>query len=190
MEEVKIFNGKLNLDNSLYRMPPNDFIAALNISRILEVIHNINGNILVNNPYLYITAGAVNKEIGRYEDRTRNRIYYFIWNSVNYHLICYYDAGLNTIVKVLKNLTDTASVDILEFNPSFKINHIDIIYRDDDGDLLMWCTGNTTPKCANVKRLINGDYPVLKKAFIEQAKKPFLKPLTAVYGNDATRNSN
>ena len=52
MEEVKIFNGKLNLDNSLYRMPPNDFIAALNISRNLEVIHNITGNILVNNPYL------------------------------------------------------------------------------------------------------------------------------------------
>ncbi len=191
MVEVKIFNGKLNKDNSEYRLPPNDFTDALNISRNnTEIVHNLNGNVLVANSYLYTAGGAVNKEIGRREDITRNRVYYFVWNSLNYHLICYYDAGLDTIVKVLKNLTDTGGIDILGWNPSYRINHIDIIYRDDDGDLVSFTDGYTTPKCANVKRLINGDYPVVKKAFIEQAKKPFLKPLTAVYGNDATRNSN
>ena len=189
MVEVKNFNGKLNLDGSPFRLPNGDYADALNISRNKsEVVHNIIGNQLIPNSFLGSTG--VNKEIGRHEDITRNRIYYFVWNSNLAHLICYYDAGLNTIVKVLKNLTDTGGIDILEFDPSYKINHIDIIYRDIDGDLLMWCTGNATPKCANVKKLINGSYPVLKKAFIEQAKKPFIKPLTAVYGNDATRNAN
>ena len=189
MVEVKTFNGKLNMDDSPFRLPSGDYTDALNISRNnSEVVHNITGNQLVTNSFLGGTG--VNKVIGRHEDITRNRIYYFVWNSNLSHLICYYDAGLNTIVKVLKNLTDTGSIDILGFDPSYRINHIDIIYRDDDGDLLMWCTGNATPKCANVKRLINGDYPVVKKAFIEQAKKPFLSPPVCVYGTDLAKNSN
>ncbi len=187
--EIKSFNGKLNYDNSPYKLPSDDYIDAYNISRNNTLVpHNLSGNVLVTNSSLHGTG--VNKVIGRHEDVTRNRIYYFVWNSDDYHLICYYDAGLDTIVKVLANLTDTGSVDILEFDPSYRINHVDIFYRDSEGDLLMFCAGNSSPKCLNVKSLINGVYTVVKKSFIEQAKPPFLTPPVAVYGTDTAKNSN
>lgn len=187
--EVKNFSGKLNLDNSPLRLPPNDHVQALNITRNnSEIVHNLAGNVLVNNPYL--SNEGVNKRIGHKEDVTRNRVYEFIWNSENFDVISYYDAALDQHVKVVQNLLDTDNIDVLHFDPSYRINHIDIIYRDDDGDLLMWCTGNATPKCGNVTRLVNVEFPILKEAFIEMAKKPTLSPPLCIYGTDLTRNAN
>lgn len=188
MEEIKILNGKLNLDASQYRMPPNDFIDALNITRNnTEVVHNLNGNILVNNPYLYTTGSTVNKKIGEREDRTRNRIYYLIWNSDNYDVICYYDGITGTIVKLLQNLVDTASVDVTQFNPSYRINHIDIIYRD-EGDLIYWTDGLNSPREINTGTILT--YGVVTEAFIEAAKRPPLQIPVCIYGNDSTKLTN
>lgn len=187
--EVKTFTGKLNTDNDPLKLPPNDHSQALNITRNnSEVVHNIAGNILVTNPYL--SDVGINKRIGHKEDIPRNRVYEFIWNSHNFHLISYYNAGTDQHVKIFQNITDSGGFDILHFDPSYRINHVDIIYRDDDGDLVTWCTGNATPKCLNEKRIRNSEYPILKETFIEMAKKPFLMPPTCVYGTDTTRNAN
>lgn len=188
----RILNGKLNLDVSNYALPPGDYVDALNITRDSKgdgkdgIISNINGNILVN----YTLPSGDCKVIGSYADVVRNRVYFFIWNSNGNHLWLYYDGGLITIVKILEDLTDTANVAVLNFNPSKKINHIDVINRDDDGDLVFWTDGNTTPKCANVTRILNADYSVVKSAFIETAKKPFLSSPTVAYGTDTSRTSN
>ena len=127
--ELKLLNGKLNTDNSPYKLPPNDFVDALNITRNnLEVVYNLTGNLLVANTNLH--GSGTNKVIGSYSDKTRNRVYQFVWNSLGYHLICYYDVKLNVFVKLLKSKTDSDTIDILGWNPSYRINHIDIIYRD------------------------------------------------------------
>lgn len=187
----RIWNGKLNLDTQNFRVPDGDFIEALNITRDSPgegndvVVTNVIGNELV----AYTLPAGTNKVIGTFADKVRNRVYYFIWNSNNFDLILYYDRGEDVIVKLIKNITDTDG-DVLDFNPSKKINHVDIIYSETNGDLLFWTDGNTTPKKLNVERIENGDYSTIKTAFIEAAKAPFIEPPTCAYGSDATRNSN
>jgi len=186
----RAFNGKLNLDTSDYRMPQADYSDALNITRDAQgegqdmVVTNIVGNTLV--AYSLI---ATNKEIGHFPDPVRNRIYYFIWNSEGFHLWLYYDKTTDTIVKIIQDLVDTDNIPVLNFDPSKRINHIDIIYRD-EGDLIFWTDGNTTPKCANVQTILDGTYGVIKSAYIELAKMPPLLPPTSVYGNDTAKTGN
>lgn len=189
----RIFNGKMSLDVSPYRVAPSDYIDALNITTDAQgegkdrVVSNIPGNVLV--PYT-LPAGQ-NKSIGRYEDIVRNRIYDFIWNSNGNHLVRFFDPATDTITTLIEDLTDTNNVPVLDFNPSKRVNHVDIIYRDEnEGDLIFWTDGNTAPKKMNVLKIENDDYSVIKAAFIEIAKAPFLSAPTAVYGSDTTRNAN
>ena len=186
------FNGKMNLDSSENKMPQGDYSNALNITRDSQEgsQDNIVTNILGNQRVLYTLPAGTNKRIGSKADVKRNRIYYFIWNSNGNNLWLYYDKNTDTITKILEDLTDTDNIPVLDFNPSKKINHIDIFYRDDEGDLVFWTDGNTTPKCANVQTLLDGTYSTIKSAFIELAKMPPLEPPTCVYGSDTAKTGN
>lgn len=188
----RVFNGKMNLDTQAFRVPEADYAEALNITRDSPdegediVVTNIIGNQKVD---YALPPGSINKVIGKFPDKIRNRVYIFVWCSNDQDLILYYDRDSDTIIKLIKNTVDTDG-DILDFNPSKRINHIDIIYDDQNGDLVFWTDGNTTPKKMNVGRIEDGGYTIIKEPFIEVAKAPFLAPPTCVYGSDATRNSN
>lgn len=188
---LRTIKGKMNLDISAYKVPMNDYIDALNITRDSkgsaqdEIVANINGNVLVS----YALPAGQNKCIGRYNDIKRNRIYFFVWNSNGYNLWLYYDVNANVIVEILKDLTDTSNIPVLKFDPSKRINHIDIVYRDDEGDLMAWVDALNTPKCANILSVLNNKYSTIKAAFIETAKKPFLSAPLVAYGDDVTRNA-
>lgn len=185
------FNGKLNLDRQAYRIQNGDYIDALNITRDASgegqdiVVANSEGNTLVS----YNLPTGINKVIGKFDDKIRNRVYIFIWNSYDQDLIIYYDKDNDTMVTLIQNLVDTDG-DVLNFNPSKKINHIDIIYRDTDGDLVFWTDGNVTPRKMNVKHIEDGVYTTIKTAYIESAKAPPLSPVGCVYGSDTNRNAN
>ena len=188
----RAFEGKLNLDANPNRLPASDFSDALNITRDAElsgqdkVVTNVNGNQVV----LYSLPAGTNKRIGSKADPIRNRIYIYIWNSNGYNLWVYYDRNTNSIVKLIEDLTDTDDIPVLAFNPSKKINHVDIIYRDEEGDMVFWTDGNTAPKKANVKNILDNAYTVIKSAFIEVAKMPPLNPPICTYGTDIVRTAN
>jgi len=116
----RIFNGKMNLDASPYRMPQQDYNDALNITRDAQgdgndmVVSNINGNQRV----LYSLPAGTNKRIGSFAFPLRNVIYYFIWNSNGNNLWLYYDKATNTIIKLIEDLTDTNNIPVLDFDPS------------------------------------------------------------------------
>lgn len=190
-EITNAFNGKLNLDTNPFRIQNGDYIDALNVTRDSPgegsdiVVTNIIGNKLVD----YTLPAGVNKVIGKFPDRIRNRVYFAVWNSNDFDLWLYYDRDNDTIVKLIENITDTVG-DVLKFDPSKKINHIDIIYRDTYGDLIFYTDGNVTPRKFNVKHILDGDYTSIKTSFIESAKAPFLTPPICAYGSDSTRNSN
>ena len=122
------FSGKLNLDDANYRVSNNDYIDALNVTKDAQgkgqdkVVSNILGNELIP----YSAPSGTNKVIGFYSDKIRNRAYYFIWNSNGYNTILYYDLNSNEIIQVLQSKTDSNGIDILNFNPSYKI--LSIIY--------------------------------------------------------------
>lgn len=179
------FNGKLNLDVAEYRISNGDYIDALNITKDAQgrgqdrVVSNIVGNTLIP----YTLPSGTNKIIGFYPDKIRNRAYYFLWNSNGYNTILYYDLSNDTITKVLESKTDSDGIDILNFNPSYKVLSVNIFYRDDEGDILFFNDGLNPPKNINVTE----DYGTSwKLEYILVAKAPPVMPPKVVYENDTT----
>lgn len=190
MIEQKNIGGKLNTDASPYKVPPMDYIDALNITRNSQselkddIVSNIVGNSLV--PYTQPVNG-IPKTIGAKYDPVRNRVYYFVWNSAGYHFIVYWDRSANIIFKVIENITDTNGVDILKFNPSYRINHVDIINIDDTGDLMFWTDTLNPPRKLNVLTATSGGYtPFFLDSFLDVIKAPPTAPPRVVYINDNT----
>ena len=179
------FNGRLNLDDATYRISNGDYIDALNITKDAQgrgqdkVVSNILGNTLID----YNLPSGTSKVIGFYADKIRNRAYYFIWNSDGYNTIAYYDLDSEQIVKVLESKTDSDGIDILNFDPSYKVLSVNIFYRDDEGDILFFNDGYNPPKGINVTE----DYGTSwKLEYILVAKAPPVMPPKVVYENDAT----
>jgi len=185
------FRGGLDLDTDVFQMRPDSYVDALNIT--IDAIEgnrdlaatNIIGNRLVD----YALPAGTNQVIGAYGDLIRNRVIYFIWNSNGNHVIAKYSNATRTISKILENLTDTDDVDILGFSRYKKIIHIEVIHRD-EGDLLYWTDGYTSPKGLIITKIEDGDYGVVELDFIEAAKSPPLQPAVVAYGNDSTRSTN
>src|SRR5574337_553567 len=169
----RIFNGKLNYDVHPYKLERGDYIDALNVTKDSpglntdDVISNVGGNQLVS----FTLPSGTNKVIGNFPDKVRNRTYIFRWNSNGHNTISYYDRSTNTVIKVMEDLTDTGSVGVLNFNPSWKINHIDIIYRD-EGDLLFWTDGLNPPSKINVTTATTGGYGIIIRSFLNVIKEP------------------
>jgi hypothetical protein len=179
------FSGKLNLDDADYRISNNDYIDALNITKDAlstasdKVVSNIEGNTLIP----YSAPSGINKVIGFYSDKVRNRAYYFLWNSNGFNTILYYDLNTNAVVPILISKTQSNGVDILNFNPSYKVLSINIFYRDDEGDILFFNDGYNPPKSLNVINLYGNNW---KLEYLLVAKAPPVMPPKVVYENDTT----
>lgn len=178
------FNGKLNKDVADYRISNGDYIDALNITKDAEgeAQDFVVSNILGNSEISYTFPSGINKCIGQYPDRVRNRVYYFVWNSNDFHSILYLNASNNTITKILQSKTDSGGVDILKFNPSYKVNSINIIYRDNnEGDLIYFNDALNPPRVINESAL----YSPWKEEYISVAKAPPLMVAKPVYENES-----
>ena len=179
------FSGKLNLDDAVYRITNNDYIDSLNITKDAQgdaqdkVVSNILGNTLIS----YTAPSGTNKVIGFYSDRVRNRAYYFLWNSNGYNTILYYDLNADTVVTVLQSKTQSNNIDILNFNPSYKVLSVNIFYRDLEGDILFFNDGYNPPKSLNVINLYGNDW---KLEYLLVAKAPPVMPPKVTYENDTT----
>lgn len=181
--------GKMDLDNAPSKVLPSDYVDAWNITRDAQgsgqdkIVTPIKGNRLIN----YSLPSGVNKVIGSKEDLLRNRIYFFVWNSNGFHSILYYDGILDTVVHLLESKTDCLNwEDILLFNPSYKINHIDIIYRD-EGDLLFFTDGQEDNVfCLDVAFISGFTTATIKREYIQAAKQTSQIPPFCFYEDDAT----
>ena len=179
------FSGKLNLDDAEYRVSNNDYIDALNITKDAQgtgqdkVVSNILGNTLIP----YTAPAGTNKVIGFYADKVRNRAYYFLWNSGGFNSIIYYDLNNQSITTLLKSKTDSNNIDILNFNPSYKVLSINIFYRDIEGDILFFNDGYNPPKSLNVRNIYGSNW---KLEYLLVAKAPPIMPPQVVYENDTT----
>ena len=177
------FSGKLNLDDADYRISNNDYIDALNITKDAlgaaadKVVSNIEGNTLIP----YTAPNGTNKVIGFYSDKVRNRAYYFLWNSNGFNTILYYDLNTNAVVPVLISKTQSNGVDILNFNPSYKVLSVNIFYRDDEGDILFFNDGYNPPKNINIITDYGTNW---KLEYILVSKAPPVMPPKVVYEND------
>ena len=129
---------------------------------------------------------GVNTVIGNYADRVRNRLYYFTQNSAGYSTINYYDVNNNVVVNLIADIADTIdNVQVLNFQQGYRINHIDIIYRE-EGDLLFWTDGYNPPRKLNVSTALAGGYGPITSSYLDVAKEPPSNPPYCVYYDDTT----
>jgi hypothetical protein len=179
------FSGRLNLDDADYRISNNDYIDALNITKDAQgsAQDKIVSNILGNTNIPYTLPSGTNKVIGFYSDRVRNRAYYFLWNSNGYNTILYYDLNDNSVVTILQSKTQSNDVDILNFNPSYKVLSVNIFYRDLEGDILFFNDGYNPPKSLNVINVYGNNWTL---EYLLVAKAPPVMPPKVTYENDTT----
>ena len=85
----KVFQGGLNLDTQDYRLPDGDYPYALNVTKDAQGVGQdfVVSNIMGNREVAYTLPTGINKCIGKFNDNVRNRIYYFVWNSVEVLLV-------------------------------------------------------------------------------------------------------
>jgi hypothetical protein len=192
MIELKILDGKLNKDDSIYRLPKGDYTDALNITHdAIEgsqdtVISNIVGNRIGAN---YVLPSGRNKCIGAYANTIRNTIIYLIWNENRYDLVLEFDANTRIITPIFENLTDSNDIDITEFTENNKISSINV-YNRDEGDLLFFIDSLDRPTFMAIDRMKSKQYVPVNRNIIDSAKNQPLIPPSIVYGNDSSRRVN
>ena len=119
------FGGKMNLDDAPFRMPKEDYLDALNITRDSQAQgqDRFVSNILGNQQVAYTLPAGQNKTIGFFPDKIRNRGYYFVWNSNGKHSILYYNADTGVIVKILESKTGPNSLTVArKRTPGFSLS--------------------------------------------------------------------
>jgi hypothetical protein len=195
---VRLFNGRLNMDDSLHHMPKEDFPYALNILRDQGsggsfnddvVPGKVRGNRLVVNNNL--PEGRC-KVIGAKADPLRNCVYYLLWSEQGEHCVFRYNNSDRTITLILQEPpppeTPPVPPPTFNFEEHTKIIHIDIVHRE-EGDLLSWCASNDSPKCFNVDTAIAGGYVPLYE-FVEAAKRPPKEAILTQYVSDGNIKTN
>ena len=191
--EKRIFTTGMNDDDEERIIPPSSYRYALNIRNLssdgqnIGAIETVKGNTLVS----YTLPSGTNKVIGSYDDKTRNKVYYFVFNSLQQHSILEYTVSANTIAKVLQN-------SVLKLNKSFLITGINVVELDKDNHLLYWTDNNVEPRKINIEKAklhSQGNFtlgyasPFLEH-FIFRIKAPQPCEPSCKYGDDATKNIN
>lgn len=151
MIEKKSFTGGLSTDRDGAYLQPNQYLNALNI-RVTSneegsegVLTNIKGNTEVT----FTLPSGTNTCIGSFEDAENHRVFYFIHNSSNDHMILCYFHKENTIRKVMEqdDFTTVGSEDGLNFSASNLLTGIAM-----NDDLLFFTDNLSEPKRINVER--------------------------------------
>lgn len=182
---VRDFSGGLNMDVHAPRVPRTDYVDALNITHNAK---NKAGSIfhLVGNRVVAFTMPAgTNKCIGAKSDALLNRIIFFNWNSNGNHFIAKFDKEARTITKILEDKTDTNGVAILNFQLDFRINDIDIIHREEDGDLLFFNDAYNRPFGFNIDTIADYIADGVQDYMVHMAKRPPLDVPITEYDSDA-----
>lgn len=191
MIDVTNFSGKMDLDTSPFRVAPNDYVDALNITKDAvegsndKIVTDIVGNRLVS----YTYQAGTNKTIGACANTVRNTVLECAYNSNGYHSVIEYDNTTRTRTKVFENLTDSGGVDILGFTLLGKITSMNI-YNRDEGDLFFFLDSLGRPTVMNITNFKAGLYTPVTRQIINVIKAPPLSPPSLVYGNDTTRRVN
>lgn len=137
-------------------------------------IQNVPGTTLRDNGSL---PSGNSIEIGAYEDRANNRIFYFICNEDPgaEDSIWYFSPNTNTHTKVLQT-------SYLNFSSSNRISSIDVIE-----DILVWTDGLNEPRSLKVSDAVAGKYATTSSIEFQislQKFNPYL-PATAAKSDDS-----
>ena len=149
MIERKSFTGGLSTDRDGAYLQPNQYLNALNIrvSSNEEGSEGALSNIKGNSKVTFTMPSGTNTCIGSYEDSEHSRVFYFIHNSSDDHMILCYFHKEGVIRKVLEQDDFESGEDGLAFSTSNLITGVSM-----NDDLLFFTDNSTEPKRINVER--------------------------------------
>jgi len=142
-------SGSLNTDDGLRNLPAGDYPDTLN-SRIAVTeksndgsAENTRGNVLISN----VLPAGTNQIIGSYEDKNKQRIIYFNWNSLGNHGIYqfFWNQGANGTIETIR------VEPLLNFSRTKKITGISVVEAL-TGDLLYWTDDFNRPRKINIDK--------------------------------------
>jgi hypothetical protein len=159
MIDLRRYTGGLNLDTAAEFLPQGDYIDALNVNINLEGVEKILGTTEIQS--LVNPSNGTNWVCGSHFDKTRQKVYYFIFNSQQFHTIVSIDVPTLTSTILFQDKTNTGGTSILgwgtdaSYNPNKIIKDIKIIYRDNgqDGDLVYFIDPLKRPLKFNTVKL-------------------------------------
>lgn len=148
----KNFSGIMNLDDNNDVLPSTHHKNATNIvfrgNGSNQIAQSVYGTRLVTNSNL--PATGTNYCIGSFYDQLKNRIFYFVANSLGADGIYVYDVNSNAVSTLLISGVNS-SESIFNFNTQYPIASVNILYRTEtDGDVLYWTDGLNRPKMLNI----------------------------------------
>lgn len=154
MIEKKTFTGGLSTDTDAAYIAGNQYLNALNVrvsadeERSMGALSNVKGNEKVT----FTLPSGTNTCIGHLSDDENSRVYYFVHNSNDDHMVLCYFHKEDTIRKVLEQDDFAASVGgVAQEGLNFSLSHL-ITGVGLNGDLLFFTDNNTEPKRINVER--------------------------------------
>jgi len=108
---------------------------------------------------------GVNTIIGTNEDKKNKKIYYFLHNDLDNHLILEYNSVTNVVAKVFQDSVNIVGglTNILNFQLTNLITGIDVVELDSNNHLLYWTDGYVSTSNSN-------EYNEPKKINIEKGK--------------------
>ena len=127
--------------------------------------------------------------IGAYPNTVRNKIIYFLYQPLGYHMIIEFDILTEINIKIFESIIDSGGIDILNFQADKKITSINV-YNREEGDLLFFIDTLGRPTGIDIELFKNGEYTPVSRSIIDVCKSPSLEPPTAIYQNDTFVKSN
>jgi hypothetical protein len=180
--------GGMDTDSAPELVAGNDYLEAYNV-RNTGNISGEDGYVVAieSNTLIPLTLPAgINKCVGSAQFENVRKIYKFIYNSQNKHVLTEIDYDTDTEVILFTNLVDSNGVDVFNISTETYITDIKLV-----DNLLIFRNSNNEPCLINIKRLKEGGYaPYLTKDdFLLIKKQPVVTP-SVVYGNDTFFPSN
>lgn len=184
----------MNMDDVLEILPNGDVRFCKNMHIRNGKRFNVKGNSLVSTIDIPLSTTATYKCIGAKEDQISNTVVYFLHSSDLDHRILQFHVKTNSIRTILVEQPGA----FLNFNTSFLITGINIVYIDSDNPILYWTDDKNRPRSLNIEKaklFSSGDFtsyyssPFLE-TFIDAIKYPPLYPPTFTYSTDTSRITN
>jgi len=180
--------GGMDTDSAPELVAGNDYLEAYNV-RNTGNISGEDGYVVAieSNTLIPLTLqDGINKCVGSAQFENVRKIYKFIYNSQNKHVLTEIDYDTDTETILFTNLVDSNGVDVFNINTETYITDIKLV-----DDLLIFRNSNNEPCLINLKRLKEDGYaPYLTKDdFLLIKKQPVVTP-SVVYGNDTYFPSN
>ncbi len=195
MVDVRGFNGGMNMDTAKELLPSGDYIDAVNVDINQDGVVKLPGT--TETTSLSATPSGTNWVCGSYFDKTRQKVYYFIFNSAGYHRIV--SVNTQTLVSTIlfEDRTNTGGVSIFgwgsdtSYNPSKIIKDVKMVYKDNGGDLVYFIDPLKRPLKFNTTNLptLSATNDVLFDYF-KVIKAPPDNGIVATYIDVPNRNIN